>query len=154
MHGPYADHILDAKDVCSNCFRLVRVERIDPVMSRDGLRHELDAHLSRHQLTTTVEYHDSEPEPAHSRGTFCECGVEGSHERLWDPTELAEERFRALLVKATATLLRKDVSLKKRETLRYGIAHYREHGDVDRALATALDAGIVAQAASADPADG
>jgi len=152
MQGPYADHILDARDVCSNCFRRIRVERVDPVMSRSGLRHELDSHYSRDQQTTEVDWHDGEPAPAHSRGVFCECGVEGAFERLWDPDDVDRERFRELLVTAVATVERKGVALKRRETLRYALSHFSEHADVDKALSLALEAGIVAEAASEDRA--
>jgi len=150
MDGPYGDLLLDARDTCNNCFSRIRVERVDPVMSRSGFRHELDAHYSRDKQRTTVDYHDSEPEPMHSRGTFCECGVEGSFERLWDPTAVSRERFKDLLVQAVVTLERKDVSLRRRETLRYALQHFDDHGDADQALANGIEAGIVAKVASND----
>lgn len=148
MQGPYADHLLDARDVCSNCLRKNRVERVDPVMSRNGLRHELDSHYSRDRRRTSIEYHDGGDEPTKAKGVFCECGVEGSHDRLWNPEDVDRESFKTLLTAAVATLEEKGVSIKRRETLMYALGHFDEVGDVDKALATALDAGIVAAAAA------
>jgi hypothetical protein len=150
MQGPYADYLLDAKDICNNCYRQVKIERVDPVMSRSGLRHDLDVHYARKKRTTEVEYHDGEPEPAHSRGTFCECGVEGSHQRLWEPDDVSRDRFEQLLVAAVASAIRKGIGIRRKETLRYALEHFDNEGDVDKALATGLDAGLVADIGSED----
>lgn len=144
MQGPYADHILDASDVCSNCLRVNRLERVDPV--RGGLSRELDSHLERHPRRTTIEFGPHEC-PPQSKGVFCECGVEGAYERLWDPTDVDEERFKALLKRALRTLEERGVTIKRKETVVYALSHWREYGDVDQALATALEAGLVAAAA-------
>jgi len=149
MHGPYADHILDARDVCSNCFRHVRVERVDPVMSRDGLRHALDSHYSRKQKTTTREYHDSDPAVTHAEATFCQCGVEGTYERLWSPTDLSRDRFKTLLKQVLRTLSHKGVQFtdgRKRETVAYALQSFDHNGDADQAFGEAIEMGIVAQA--------
>ena len=145
MDGPYADHLLDAADVCSNCFRRVRLERVDQV--RGGLTRQLDSHLERHPRRTSIEFAPHEI-PARSKGVFCECGVEGAFERLWDPTAVDEERFKSLVKAAIRTLAEKDVTIKRKETVMYALSHWREHNDADKALAAALDAGIVAAAAS------
>jgi len=144
MQGPYADHILDAKDVCSNCLRQNRVERIDPVMG-SGLGHELDSHYSRDRRQTVIGFGPAEA-VADSKGVFCECGVEGSYERIWDPEEVGEDRFRDLLVAAVATLERKDVSIRRRTALRTALQHFQAHGDVDRALSIGAEAAVVAEA--------
>jgi|APHM01.1.fsa_nt_gi hypothetical protein len=141
MDGPYADHLLDARDVCSNCFQLVRIERVDPVMYREGFSDDLDAKLSRRKRTTTREYHDSDPNPTQCKVTFCECGIEGTSERLWDPTDLSRERFKDLLRAGVETLEHKGVSLdraRKRETLAYALQSFDDSGDADRAFAEAL----------------
>lgn len=152
MQGPYADHLLDASDVCSNCLRKNRVERVDPVMG-SGLGHELDSHYSRHKRRTTVDYHDGGDEPTQAKGVFCECGVEGSYERVWDPTGVDRDRFKELLKAAVITLDEKGVSLNRKETLRYALVHFDDHGDVDKALATAIDCGIMAAAVGAPDRD-
>lgn len=149
MEGPYADHILDARDVCNNCFRHVRVERVDPVMARDGLRHALDAHYSRKRKTTTREYHDSDPNVTHAEATFCHCGVEGTFERLWDPETVSRDHFKQLLKRGLQTLDNKGVTLsreRKRETIAYALQTFDDGGDADRAFAEAIEMGIVAQA--------
>jgi hypothetical protein len=151
MDGPYADHILDARDVCRHCFRHVRVERVDPVMSRGGLRHTLDSHYSRKRKTTTREYHDSDPNVTHAEATFCECGVEGTHVRLWSPTDISREAFKTLLKRALQTLGQKGIRLsreRKRETLRYALQTFDDTGNADRAFGEAIEMGIVAQASA------
>ena len=145
MNGPYAAHILDASDVCSNCLRLVKHERVDPI--RGGLSRQLDAHLERDRRRTSVDYGPHEC-PPRSKGVFCHCGCEGAHERLWDPTDVDEQRFKALLKAALRTLEEKDVTLRRKETAMYALSHFDDHGDVDKALSVALEAGIVAAVAS------
>jgi len=151
MDGPYADHILDARDVCNNCFRHVRVERVDPVMARDGLRHALDAHYSRKRKTTTREYHDSDPAVTHAETTFCHCGVEGTFERLWSPTDISRDRFKILLKRAVRTLEHKGIQLsreRKHETVAYALQAFDHDGDADQAIAQGVEMGIVAQASA------
>jgi len=84
---------------------------------------------------------------------FCECGVEGSYERLWDPTGVDRDRFKELLKAAVVTLDEKGVSLNRKETLRYSLVHFDDHGDVDKALATGIYAGIMAAAVGAPDRD-
>jgi hypothetical protein len=151
MEGPYADHVLDARDVCSNCFRQIRVERVDPVMSRSGLRHALDSHYSRKRRTTTREHHDSDPNVTHADATFCECGVEGAYERLWSPTDISRDKFKTLLKRAIQTLSHKGIDLsreRKRETVAYALQSFDDNGDADRAFGEAVEMGIVAQASA------
>jgi len=153
MQGPYADHLLDARDVCSNCLRVNRVERVDPVMSSGTLTHELDSHYSRDRRRTAVEYHDGGDEPTQAKGVFCSCGVEGAYERVWNPASVSRKRFKDLLTSAVASLERKGVSLDRRETLMYSLSHFDDHGDVDKALATGIDCGIMAEAVGSSDQD-
>ena len=147
MTEAYFEHVLDARDVCANCHRKNRIERVDPVMSRSGLRHELDSHFSRMRRRTVVDYHDGTENPPDSKGVWCECGVEGSHDRIWDPSDVDRERFKSLLKNTIQSLQARGVSLKSRETAMYALSHFDEHGDVDKALAAGVDAGIVAATA-------
>ena len=144
MSGSYQEHILDASDVCSNCLRLVRLERVDP--ARGGLTAELDSHLERHPRRTSVEFGPHEI-PSKSKGVFCECGVEGVHERLWDADGVGEERFRELLKRAIATLEEKDVTIRRKRAIGHALQAYRHGDDVDEALAAGIEAGIVAAVA-------
>jgi len=79
---------------------------------------------------------------------FCECGVEGAHERLWDPTDVAEPKLKRLIKNAIRTLRRKEVALKPKETAAYILHVWSETDDVDRAMSKGIEMGIVAQAAS------
>lgn len=156
MEGPYADLILDSSDVCSNCFSLVSVERVDPVIDDSGLGRDLDAHLSRRTQTTTREYHDSDPEPTQCKVTFCRCGVEGSHTRIWDPTDVGEAVFKPLLKQVLKTLGEKGIELdrpRKKETMTYALMAFAETEDVDKAMSVGIEAGITAQAASANASE-
>ena len=145
MRGPYAAHLLDAADGYSNCLLKNRVERIDPVRG-DGLGNELDSHYSRHEHRTEIGYGPADV-VSEQKGVFCDCGVEGSHERIWDPDDVEREKFKELVKAALRTLAEKDVTIRRRETVRYALSHFDDHGDVDQALANAIDAGIVAAAA-------
>ena len=147
MEGPYADHLLDASDVCSNCLALTRQERVDPV--RGSLTRELDASLERDPRRTSVEFGPHEI-PSRSKGVFCECGVEGVHERLWNPDDVGEGRFRELLKRAIATLEEKDVTIRRKRAIGHALQAYRHGDDVDEALAAGIEAGIVAAVAAGD----
>jgi len=147
---PYEEHLLAAPDCCVNCLRLIRVERIDP--TRDGFGTEFESHFSRRKRTTSVEFAPSDA-PPRSKGVFCECGVEGHRERLWSPGHISRDRFKQLLVNAVRTLELKDVSLKRKETLAYALQAFDNGAGPDAAIAEAIDAGIVAQAASSDTTD-
>lgn len=145
MNGPYADHILDASDVCSNCFRTVRVERLDP--TRNGFAGELESHFERRKQNTIIGYGPAES-VTDIKGVFCECGVEGAHERLWDPTGLDEAELKELIKNAIRTLRRKEVALKPKETAAYILHVWSETDDVDRAMSKGVEMGVVAQAAA------
>jgi hypothetical protein len=135
MQGIYADLVLDSSDVCSNCFRQVRVERIDP--TREGFAGEYEAHYERKKQTTTIEYapHDI---ITRSKGVFCECGCESAYERLWDPTDVAKPRLRELLKNIIRTLDAKGVSLKPKKTMAYVLHCWSETDDVDKSLSKGM----------------
>jgi len=153
MKGPYADHLLDAKDVCSNCFRRIKTDRVSAYLNDDGGGTSLGSHYSRRQRSTTKEHVDSIEEPAHSEMTFCDCGVADAYHREWDPTDINRPAFKELVKQAITTLEAKGVTLRSKETARYAASHWADHGDVDRALATALESGIVAAAVGGSGGD-
>lgn len=152
MQGPYGD-LLDDPTVCSNCLRRIRVEREQTKSSsrRSDVSVELSA-TTRHPVKTTLEWAPHRP-PTHSKGCFCECGSESAFDRVWDPQDIARERFRALLKQAIITVEATGTTLKRKEAAMYALSHFDDHGDADRALANGLDAGIVAAAASSDDPD-
>lgn len=143
MQGPYADHLLDASDVCSNCLRLIRLERVDP--TKGGLARELDSHLERHPTRTSIEFAPHEI-PHQSEGTFCTCGVEDVNHRLWDPDDVGEERFRKLVKRAAQTLGEKDVTRRRKTFVAYALQAFRHGDNADEALAAGLEAAIATAA--------
>jgi hypothetical protein len=153
MNGPYEDHLLNASDVCSNCLSLIREERVDP--TRSGLGRDYEVTLQRRKRATIIGYGPSDA-VSESKGVFCECGVESARERIWTAADVDRDRFKTLLANAVRTLETKDVSLRRKETLAYGINAYDAGDGPDQAIATAVEAGIVAQAAGGQdgqPAD-
>jgi len=149
MQGPYGD-LLDDPAVCSNCFRRIRVER--PQTKSSSQRSDVSVELSattRDPVKTTLEWAPHRP-PTQSKGCFCTCGSESAFDRVWDPEDVSRERFRELLKQAIVTLEHRGTTLQRKETAMYALSHFDSHGDVDRALANAIDAGIVAAAAAAE----
>jgi len=147
MTDAYAEHVLEAADVCNNCLRLIRVERVDPV--RSGVAREFEATYERERRHTSVEYAPAESVSDH-KGVFCACGVEGARDRVWGGDDLPRDRFKTLVQHLLRTLERKGVTVKPRETAAYALQAFDDDTTPDRALARAVDAGIVAAAASDD----
>jgi hypothetical protein len=145
MHGPYADQLLDASDVCSNCFKTVRVERIDP--TRNGFAGEYESSFERKKQTTSIEFVPF-GYPTRSKTVFCQCGVSSAHHRVWDPEDVSEAQLKELIKNALRSLAAKDVTLKPKETAAYILHCWRDVGDVDKAFSKGIEMGIVASAAS------
>lgn len=141
---PYEDHYLGARDVCSNCLSLIRVERVDPM--RGGITQQLDSHLARRRRSTTVEYAPADA-ASESKGVFCNCGVESARERIWSADDVTEDRFRTLVKNLVRTADNKAITIKRKETIAYALQKFKDGHDADESLATALDAGIVAACA-------
>jgi len=141
---PYQDHYLGAADVCSNCLSLIRVERIDPM--RAGIAQEFSTRLARRRRSTSVEYAPADA-ASEVKGVFCSCGVESARERIWSGPEVDRDRFKELVKNLVRTADTKDISLKRKETIAYALSAFDDGAAPDAALATALDAGIVAAAA-------
>lgn len=139
------DQLLEAADVCRNCFRRIRRERIDP--ARRGLTREYERSLERDPTTTEIGFGPSD-DVRDSRGTFCGCGVESARARVWTEDDVDDERFKELLVNALATLEQKGVSFERRPTLRVALEQYRAGRDVDDALARGVERGRLAATVS------
>ena len=58
MNDAYDEHLFDASDVCRNCLRRIRVERVDPV--RSGMGAEYEATMTRHDRHTEVDHGPAE----------------------------------------------------------------------------------------------
>lgn len=151
MNGPYADHILDSSDVCSNCHRQVRVERVDPV--RGGLGGELDSSLERDKQRTEIGYGPAD-RVSDVKGVFCSCGVEGVHDRIWaDDGDVDDEMFRDLLKATIRTLERKDVDIDRQALAAHALQHWRDGDGVDESLSVAVDVAIATTISSSKESD-
>jgi len=148
MNGPYAERLLDAPDVCRNCLRVIRVERVDP--TRDGLTREYEEHYERHARNTEIAYGPADT-ASNAKGVFCDrCGTEGAYDRIWADEDVDDRRFRELVQQAIATLEWKGVSLSRQDFATHALAHRDKDASVDEALSMAADAAIVAEVASTD----
>jgi hypothetical protein len=146
---PYEEYITGAADVCSNCLRLCRVERVDPVR---GFGQEFEASLERRRETTTVAFGPAES-VSEQKGVFCNCGVEGARDRIWDGADVDDDRFRELLQHCLTTLETKDVTVPHERTAAIALQAFKDGADPDDALSTALDIGLAAAATPAASVD-
>ena len=147
---PYEDHILGAADVCSNCFALIRQERVSPIR-REDRTHVSGAWTTTYERIpnqTTVEYPGVGNTPTQSQAVFCACGVESARDRYWSGADIDRQRFRELLKNVLRTLDEKGVTVKPKETAAYALQAFDDEKGPDAALAEAIDLGIVAAAAS------
>lgn len=147
---PYQEHVLGARDCCSNCLKLIRNEAVSPIRRDDRTRDSgaWTTTYERIPRRTSVEYPGVGDEVTHAKGTFCECGVESARERIWSAEDLSRERFKDLLRNVLQTLREKGVTVKPKETAAYALQAFDDGDGPDAALAEAIDAGIVAAAAS------
>lgn len=144
----YQEHVLNAPDVCSNCFRLVRVERERPA---SGFR-PAETFYARNQATTSVE-HPPADTVSESEAVFCECGVESAFDRTWNWRDVDRERFRTMLKHLLQSAERKGLSIARQPAAAHALASHEQHrerdgaqvrvvSDVDAALADGLLAGL------------
>jgi len=148
MSEAYQEHILNASDVCSNCLRVIRIERVDP--TRDGMVREYESHYERHRRTTEIAYAPADS-ASNVKGVFCDrCGTEGAHDRIWRSEDVDDRRFRELVQQAIATLDFKGVTLQAQDFAAHALQQRRDGADVDEALGAATEAAIVASAARDD----
>ena len=150
----YFEHLLQAPDVCINCLRVIRVERVDP--ARSGLTREFESHYERNQETTEIGYGPSRS-ASEAKGVFCDhCGTEGPDHRYWDDAgddRLDDERVRELIQNTIRTLEAKDVTVDRR-TLAARALQARENDEhIDDCLGDAIEAAIVAAVTRDDTAD-
>jgi len=165
MHGPYADHILDARDVCLNCGRKNRTDRVSAHM-RDGVAtgKTLDSHLSRDKRRTSREHVTLGEEPAHCETVFCECGVETQFERIWSALDYGQ--FKSYVKRIIRTLREKRVDVTERTLMEHAFRGFREtvrdrglflpvleQDVVDELLADAVDAAIATATAGGTEAE-
>jgi hypothetical protein len=148
MSEAYQEHILNASDVCANCLRVIRVERVDP--TREGLTREYESHFERHPRNTEIAYGPADS-VSDVKGVFCDrCGTEGAHERIWESADVDDARFEELVKQAIATLKYKGVTLQPQDFAAHALQQRENDATVDEALGAATEAAIVASAARDD----
>jgi hypothetical protein len=145
--GSFQDRILSSVDVCSNCFSLTKIERMDP--ARWSRERELDSTYERAKPATEIGFHSTHSvQPTDCKEVYCACGVSGSHQRVWDADDIDRQRFKSLLKNMLETAERKGISYKRKTAAAYALQRYDDTGQVDTALALGLDAGQHAEVAS------
>lgn len=112
----FQTEILNASDVCSNCFARQRRSRDRPLERathadtdedgypiRDDDGHWVSRYSERVTWQTTV---DDVPGPVvHEAGQlFCDCGADGAFTRIWDSRDVGVERRMELILSAIETL--------------------------------------------------
>jgi len=148
MSEVYQERLLNASDVCANCLRVIRVERVDP--TRDGMIREYESHFERHPRNTEIAYGPADS-VSNCKGVFCDrCGTEGAHERIWSSEDVGDARFERLVKQAIATLDWKDVTLQPQDFAAHALQQRKDGATVDEALGAATEAAIVASAARDD----
>jgi len=148
MHEAYQDHLIGASDVCSNCLRTIRVERVDP--SRSGMTREFESYMTRHKHHTTIDYGPAD-RVAEEKGTFCtHCGTESPYDRIWEDVDFAdpelpagEQKFKDLCKSAMRSLEAKGVSIDRHAFATAALSNYDKHKPIDECLGAATEHAIV-----------
>lgn len=135
----YQEEVLNAADTCANCLRLIRVERVDPYRSS---MHELESKLTRRREVTDVDWCDAGDRPTEAKGVWCECGVEGARDRIWEPDEVDRDRVRQLIQNLLRTLGRKRITVDRKRLAAHALQTFDECGDIDDALSRGIEQGI------------
>lgn len=116
----FQEQVLNASDVCNNCFGLIREEReqIPPEKQRQNRTYPA-TQLARNPRTTTVEY-VPDGKPTRSHAVFCECGCSSAYDRYRSEI-VPRTEFRSLLKTAIQTVESKGVTLSRRHAVRRAI---------------------------------
>lgn len=150
----FQEHVLNAPDVCNNCFQTIRRERSRTTSST--LRSDVTAEKSaytRVRQTTEID-HVPGGLPSQSITVWCECGTQSAFDRWWDDGDdrcLRMSVFKALLKQSIYALERKSVTLNRRTVIETAIHQYRRNHDVNEALAEGVKSGITTAVASESP---
>jgi hypothetical protein len=160
----YQERVLNAPDTCSNCLRLIRVERERPARKW----RPAESHYARNQATTSVEYVPADV-VSETEQVFCACGAGSAFDRVWSWDDVDRERFRTLLKRLLRSMERKGLQLARRPAAAHGLTAYDDatrgdwHGPwresaeptgcIDEALSAALEAGLRAQATASRPTE-
>jgi len=145
----YQEHVLNAPDICSNCFSIVRVERERPA---SGWR-PAETFYSRNQAKTSVEHVPAET-VSETEQVFCECGVASAFDRVWSDRDMTRQRFAQLVKRLIRSVERKGLTVDRQAMVAHALQSFgqtrttdagvdvRVVTDVDAALADGLLAGL------------
>lgn len=122
MHESFQERILSAVDVCNNCFALVREQRLK---ARRNWELSREAYWARDNQRTTVEFAPADT-VSEQKGIFCDCGVEGSFERLWADEDVTRDRFKTFIERVITTLETKGLELDRQRVAAYALDAYNE----------------------------
>lgn len=156
IHEVFQEEVLNAGDVCSNCFRLVRVERPEDERESSDPRSATSVQRSRYQRQdrNTVIAHGPAERASASIGTFCECGCESAYHRIRrDDACPVRDRFHDLAANALRALEAKGIHPSRREFSLGAWGEYLSSGDVDAAISAGIRRGL-ARASSSSPSAG
>jgi hypothetical protein len=139
----YDEHVRADPEVCNNCFRQIRVERVDPGR-RTLAASEPCSYYSRHQRNTDIDYVRSE-NVKNSKQVFCDCGSDSHRHRVWDDSD--DRCFRMTRVKQyirhlTTTLDAKGIDYDTETFVKLSLQYYRDDHDLDHAFGEALETAI------------
>lgn len=144
----YHERLLGAPDVCNNCLRIIKRERLEP--SRNGLDGELESVYERDRRTTIVGYGPA-TSASNIAGVFCDrCGTESARDRIWNDTSadrLSKDRVKELIMAAAASLEEKGVDLHYPTLARHALQRRADGEHVDEAIGRAVEAAITAELA-------
>jgi hypothetical protein len=117
----YQQELLNASDVCSNCFGRLRREAVRP---RSKGRPD-ETYSERVRWQTTV---DDVPGPVvhEQQQLFCDCGADGPFTRIWTDHDVDLERLIELTEQAFRTLRAAGYQLDARQLGRRAVQEYHD----------------------------
>lgn len=141
MNPAFQEHVLNAPDVCNNCFSLVREDRDEYVPDRffnkarlgeldtvsrpsDGRGFVKTARYARVDNQTEECYPPTEY-PTNSKRIYCECGASGSFDRIWSDQDIDKERFKEFVRHLHAALAHKRIAHDAQTFARHAVHCYR-----------------------------
>lgn len=139
----YQEHVLNACDVCRNCFAIVREERDShaptsqfnaaaleemDVVDRPGNRSSLvrESYWGRDPRHTVVSYFPAETAGA-CKQIFCTCGVASAFDRYWTWRDISRDRFKQLLQNLLRSAERKGLTLAKQPAAAHALSAFDSH---------------------------
>lgn len=141
----FQEHVLDAPDVCRNCFRLVRSERSRTTSATQ----RSDVSVEKSPYTRVRRHTEIDHEPdvvaTDSIAVWCDCGCQSAYDRYWEDGAdrcLTMARFKELLKRCIYSLEGKGVTLDRGACIRQAIGHYRDEHNVNAALERGVELGI------------